>query len=99
MQILDVQVNYRGYVFIFCFNNPVFSIFHQFKAELFLESVEINQNYPLLLLHLISKEEVDITIRISGSVAFKNYIKRNWTAHLVKINKLLIINFLLIKLC
>ncbi|KAL2737733.1 exportin-2 [Vespula squamosa] len=47
-------------------------------AEKFLESIEINQNYPLLLLHLIDKTEVDITIRIAGAVAFKNYIKRNW---------------------
>ncbi|KAL1513102.1 hypothetical protein ABEB36_002566 [Hypothenemus hampei] len=48
-------------------------------AEKFLEGVEVNQNYPLLLLNLIHKPEVDMTVRISGSVAFKNYIKRNWS--------------------
>lgn len=48
------------------------------SAEKFLESVEINQNYPLLLLHLVDRSEADITIRIAGAVAFKNYIKRNW---------------------
>ncbi|XP_029678956.1 exportin-2 [Formica exsecta] len=47
-------------------------------AEKFLESVEINQNYPLLLLHLVDKSEINITIRIAGAVAFKNYVKRNW---------------------
>ncbi|XP_066140699.1 exportin-2 [Euwallacea fornicatus] len=47
-------------------------------AEKFLEGVEVNQNYPLLLLNLIHKHEVDMTVRIAGSVAFKNYIKRNW---------------------
>ncbi|XP_063217026.1 exportin-2 [Bacillus rossius redtenbacheri] len=47
-------------------------------AEKFLESVEINQNYPILLLHLVDKQEVDLTVRIAGAVAFKNYIKRNW---------------------
>lgn len=47
-------------------------------AEKFLEGVEVNQNYPLLLLNLVHKPEVDMTIRIAGSVAFKNYIKRNW---------------------
>ncbi|XP_015602290.1 exportin-2 isoform X1 [Cephus cinctus] len=47
-------------------------------AEKFLESVEVNQNYPLLLLHLVDKSEIDITIRVAGAVAFKNYIKRNW---------------------
>ncbi|XP_018563409.1 exportin-2 [Anoplophora glabripennis] len=47
-------------------------------AEKFLEGVEVNQNYPLLLLNLVHKPEVDMTIRVAGAVAFKNYIKRNW---------------------
>lgn len=47
-------------------------------AEKFLESVEVNKNFPLLLLYLIDKAEVDLTIRVAGAVAFKNYIKRNW---------------------
>ncbi|KAG5308621.1 XPO2 protein, partial [Pseudoatta argentina] len=47
-------------------------------AEKFLESVEINQNFPLLLLHLVDKSEINITIRVAGAVAFKNYVKRNW---------------------
>lgn len=48
------------------------------SAEKFLESVEVNQNYPLLLLHLVDKEDVHQTIRVAGAVAFKNYVKRNW---------------------
>ncbi|XP_057662320.1 exportin-2 [Diorhabda carinulata] len=47
-------------------------------AEQFLKGVEVNQNYPLLLLNLVHKAEVDMTIRVAGAVAFKNYIKRNW---------------------
>ncbi|XP_014473993.1 PREDICTED: exportin-2 isoform X1 [Dinoponera quadriceps] len=47
-------------------------------AEKFLEAVEVNRNYPLLLLHLIDKSEINITTRIAGAVAFKNYVKRNW---------------------
>ncbi|XP_034952194.1 exportin-2 [Chelonus insularis] len=47
-------------------------------AEKFLESIEVNQNYPALLLHLVEKQDVDLTIRVAGAVAFKNYIKRNW---------------------
>ncbi|KAH0557379.1 exportin-2 [Cotesia glomerata] len=47
-------------------------------AEKFLESIETNQNYPALLLHLIGKQDYDSTIRVAGAVAFKNYIKRNW---------------------
>ncbi|KAF9416074.1 hypothetical protein HW555_006486 [Spodoptera exigua] len=47
-------------------------------AEKFLESVEVNQNYAILVLHLIDKESVDLTIRVAAAIAFKNFIKRNW---------------------
>uniref|UniRef100_A0A1B6CNE8 Exportin-2 n=1 Tax=Clastoptera arizonana TaxID=38151 RepID=A0A1B6CNE8_9HEMI len=47
-------------------------------AEKFLETVEGNKNYPLLLLHLIGRTQIELTLQIAGSVAFKNYIKRNW---------------------
>lgn len=47
-------------------------------AEKFLEGVEVNQNYPILLLHLIDKDGIDMTIRVAAAIAFKNYIKRNW---------------------
>ncbi|XP_076462956.1 exportin-2-like [Babylonia areolata] len=47
-------------------------------AEKFLESVEQNQNYSLLLLHLMDKGEVAAHIRVSGAIAFKNFVKRNW---------------------
>lgn len=53
----------------------------------------MNQNYPLLLLHLVHKPEVDMTIRVAGAIAFKNYIKRNWNVVrgcLVKFSKYLI---------
>lgn len=52
-------------------------------AEKFLENVETNQNFSILLLHLVGKEDVDNTIRIAGSIAFKNFVKRNWNAHAV----------------
>ncbi|XP_003739003.1 exportin-2 [Galendromus occidentalis] len=48
-------------------------------AEKFLESVEANKNYPILLLQLIDRENVDMVIRVSGAITFKNYIKRNWS--------------------
>ncbi|XP_044745803.1 exportin-2 [Coccinella septempunctata] len=47
-------------------------------AEKFLEGVEINQNYAVLLLDLVHKNEIEMTIRIAGAIAFKNYVKRNW---------------------
>ena len=49
-----------------------------FTAEKFLESVEGNQNYPVLLLHIMDKAEAEPHIRVSAVVVFKNYIKRNW---------------------
>ncbi|KAJ8305405.1 hypothetical protein KUTeg_015950 [Tegillarca granosa] len=48
------------------------------QAEKFLESVEGQQNYPLLLLNLLDKDNVPPHIRVSSSITFKNYIKRNW---------------------
>lgn len=47
-------------------------------AEQFLEKVDHNRNFPQLLLMLIDKDEVDMTIRTAGAIAFKNYVKRNW---------------------
>ncbi|CAK1543500.1 unnamed protein product [Leptosia nina] len=47
-------------------------------AEKFLEGVEVNRNYAILLLHLIDKDSADMTIRIAAAITFKNYIKRNW---------------------
>ncbi|XP_075152341.1 chromosome segregation 1 [Haematobia irritans] len=47
-------------------------------AEKLLESTETQRNYAVLLLHLIDKADVEMTIRVAGSIAFKNYIKRNW---------------------
>ncbi len=49
-----------------------------FTAEKFLETVEGNQNYPILLLHLMDKQDASLHIRISSAIMFKNYIKRNW---------------------
>ena len=47
-------------------------------AEDFLRSVEVQQGYPLLLLTLLQKENVDIAIKTAASNTFKNFIKRNW---------------------
>lgn len=62
------------------------------SAEKFLESVEVNQNYAILLLHLIDKDTVDITIRVAAAIAFKNYIKRNWPVVCFIITKIIVGN-------
>ncbi|KAG8567511.1 hypothetical protein GDO81_013658 [Engystomops pustulosus] len=46
-------------------------------AEKYLESVEANPNYPLLLLTLLEGTQ-DNVLKVCASVTFKNYIKRNW---------------------
>ncbi|XP_052854542.1 LOW QUALITY PROTEIN: exportin-2 [Drosophila gunungcola] len=51
-------------------------------AEKLLEATELQQNYPILLLNLIDKAQMDMTTRVAGAIAFKNYVKRNWAAHL-----------------
>uniref|UniRef100_A0A8C7AZK4 Exportin-2 n=1 Tax=Neovison vison TaxID=452646 RepID=A0A8C7AZK4_NEOVI len=56
-------------------------------AEKFLESVEGNQNYPLLLLTLLEKSQ-DNVIKVCASVTFKNYIKRNWRIVEDEVNKI-----------
>lgn len=56
---------------------PPFSYTFNLLAEKFLESVEGNQNYPLLLLTLLEKSQ-DNVIRVCAAVTFKNFIKRNW---------------------
>ena len=48
------------------------------KAEKFIESIEQNKNYPVLLLHLMDKADMDMFIRVSAAIAFKNFVKRNW---------------------
>lgn len=64
-----------------CYHNTIIYFYccKFLVAEKFLEGVEVNQNYPLLLLHLVHKPQVDMTIRVIGAVTFKNYIKRNWS--------------------
>lgn len=52
-----------------------------FVAEKCLENLEAQQNYSIMLLHLVGKDDVDNTIRIAGSIAFKNFVKRNWNMH------------------
>ena len=71
-----------------------------FIAEKFVESIEPNKNYPVLLLHLIDKGDVDIHIRVSAAIAFKNFVKRNWrvvSAAKIDVERLLVFQSLLIR--
>lgn len=48
-------------------------------AEKYLEKIESNEGFSTLLLQLIDCNEIDLTVRICGAIAFKNFIKRNWS--------------------
>ena len=37
-------------------------------AEEFLQSVEVNQNYPVLLLHLLQSEGIEPNIKVRGRI-------------------------------
>lgn len=74
-----VKRNKKGHVSLNLLDNwSLYVRSYLFLAEKFLESVEGNQNYPLLLLKLLDKSEVDQHIRVSSAITFKNYVKRNW---------------------
>ena len=47
-------------------------------AESFLVSIERNQNYPVLLLKLVTMDDVEIFVRQAAAVTFKNFVSRNW---------------------
>ena len=48
-------------------------------AEDFLKKVENQKGYSLLLLTLLSPDNpTDPTIKVAASIAFKNFVKRNW---------------------
>ena len=62
-------------------------------AEDFLQSVEANQNYPVLLLHLLQSDGADLNIKVS--VQIKKITSKNFNLLLMLfINGIvLIINF------
>ncbi|XP_067927952.1 exportin-2-like [Watersipora subatra] len=47
-------------------------------AEKYLEYVEGNKNYALLLLMLVDNSDAAMHVRASAAITFKNFVKRNW---------------------
>jgi exportin-2 (importin alpha re-exporter) len=47
-------------------------------AEKQLEQYSMNENYGLILLMLAQKQDISMHLRVSASINFKNYIKKNW---------------------
>ncbi|KAI8980903.1 Cse1-domain-containing protein [Pilobolus umbonatus] len=50
----------------------------QKEASVQLSQIETQSGFSLVLLKFISDDSVDLTLRMSAAVYFKNYIKRNW---------------------
>ncbi|CAO3625530.1 unnamed protein product [Cunninghamella echinulata] len=48
------------------------------SAEKHLVQIEIQPGFPVALIQLIGYQTAEQTIRFTGAVYFKNYIKRNW---------------------
>lgn len=48
------------------------------SAEKYLESIESNKNFALLLLMLLNDTQAPMHIRTSAAINFKNFVKRNW---------------------
>ena len=51
-----------------------------FSAEHFLQQVEANANYPVLLLSLVSRDDSQVpqSIKLAAAINLKNLVKRNW---------------------
>ncbi|RDD37617.1 Exportin-2 [Trichoplax sp. H2] len=47
-------------------------------AEQSLEQLESNAGYSLLLLRLVDNNQLEMEVRIAATIAFKNFIKKNW---------------------
>ncbi|KAI9030862.1 importin, partial [Phycomyces nitens] len=43
-----------------------------------LSAFEVQPGFPIVLLRLISDQQVDTTLRFAASLYFKNYVKRQW---------------------
>ena len=72
-----------------CLPNSLEKIFNSFcayfksnflfvSAEKFLQTIEGNSNYSLLLLHIVENGSFDSMIRLAAAITFKNFVKRQW---------------------
>ena len=53
-----------------------------------LETFSTTANYGLILLMLCNKQELALHLRVSASINFKNFIKKNWRIDEDEVNKI-----------
>ncbi|RKP10272.1 Cse1-domain-containing protein [Thamnocephalis sphaerospora] len=49
------------------------------EAEQFLQSVEKNAGFPVLVLTLTAKDDAEAHIRFAAALLLKNFVRRNWS--------------------
>ncbi|GAB5586714.1 importin-alpha export receptor [Umbelopsis nana] len=60
----------------------------QKQAEQSLAQVEVQQNFPLLVIKLVGDQSADPTLRFAAALFFKNYVKRHWVPDDENANKI-----------
>ncbi|KAI9013270.1 Cse1-domain-containing protein [Gaertneriomyces semiglobifer] len=48
-------------------------------AEQALSQFELQQNFPIVLLHLVQSAETPAEVRLAGAIYFKNFVRKNWS--------------------
>ncbi|KAF7731911.1 importin-alpha export receptor [Apophysomyces ossiformis] len=81
-----MEINDQNYRALQEYLQQTFNPATQKQAEQQLSAVEVQQGFPILLLKLISDENIDQTLRFAGALFFKNYVRRHWVPKLIAIN-------------
>ncbi|OAD80776.1 hypothetical protein PHYBLDRAFT_138326 [Phycomyces blakesleeanus NRRL 1555(-)] len=66
--------------------NPAAAV--QKEAERQLFAFEVQPGFSIVLLRLISDQQVDVTLRFAASLYFKNFVKRQWVPESDDINNI-----------
>ncbi|KAH8547636.1 putative importin-alpha export receptor [Umbelopsis sp. PMI_123] len=83
-----MEINDQTYAALQQYLQQTFDPRTQKQAEQSLAQVEVQRNFPLLVIKLISDQSADQTLRFAASVFFKNYVKRHWVPDDENANKI-----------
>jgi exportin-2 (importin alpha re-exporter) len=96
-QLLQATLDHRQHkqgIIQRLFSRWVFVHADIYTAEIALKQEETKPNFSLLLLQIVSTEDLPLNTRLAGALCFKNFIKFNWvvsfamTAFLARVSKL-----------
>ncbi|CAM0141374.1 importin-alpha export receptor [Umbelopsis sp. WA50703] len=73
-----MEINDQTYGALQQYLRQTFDPSTQKQAEHSLAQVEVQRNFPLLVIKLIGDQTADPTIRFAAALFFKNYVKRHW---------------------